>query len=280
MKILYLCNYMLDDVLSVRNNQSTFAQAANNKINQIRSSLELNGHKVSLLSSGLVNNKSGKIYKGTKSKLDNDLYYVGIWDLPLLNIISSIVLMTVCISNIHKKEKIDYILFWNYKPEVALAALLCKIFLGVKIIVDYEDGYFSLPNIGRKRHIFNFVEKVVSKYVDGAILISRHLISRIRSKPYYILNGLTNQKVLAFKRSSSKSKTHPITLMYAGGLDHERGIDVLIEALKYTDKNFVLKISGKGPLGKMLETGQDSRIQYLGFLNTSNRFNICTNRIY
>ncbi|NEW07153.1 glycosyltransferase family 4 protein [Paenibacillus sp. SYP-B3998] len=265
MNIVYLCNYMLDDVLALRKNQNTYAQAANNKINQIRTSLELNGHEVSILSNALMNNRSFKWFKGFNSKLDKNLFYISIFDFPLLNTLSSILFMCFRIFRMHRKKKIDYILFWNYKPEVALVAYICKWMLGIRIIVDYEDGYFTLQHIGRKRHIFNFVEKVVSKYVDGAILISEQLISRINDKPYVILNGLTNQKVLNYKGERKKSDV--ITLMYAGGLDYERGIDVLIQALTYTNQPFILKVSGKGPLSDMFEKEKDPRIQFLGFLD-------------
>ena len=264
MNILYLSNYMLDDVLAIRKNQNTFAQAANNKIDQVRKSFLENGHQVTLLSTGLVNNRTFKFYKWCKSKLNTDLYYASIFDFPLLNILSSIVSMLLIILKLHKQKKVDFIIFWNYKPEVALVAYICRWVLGIKIIVDYEDGYFSLHGLGRKRHVFNLIEKIVSKRIDGAILISKSLISRINKKPYFLLNGLTNEKVLNHK--ISLGETDEVTLMYAGGLDYERGIDVLIEALKYTRKQFVLKVSGKGPMSHLLCEETDKRIKYLGFL--------------
>nr|WP_246628271.1 glycosyltransferase [Paenibacillus oenotherae] len=261
---MFLCNYMLEDVMTERHNRNTFAQSANNKINQIVSALTSNDHQVTLLSSGLVNNRSGRFYKRFKSRECGHLHYASIIDLPILNTVSSLLSMVALVASIRKTMKVDYIIFWNYKPEVAVAAYLCKKLFGIKIIVDYEDGYFSLNQLGFKSKIFNLAEKLVSRHVDGAILISKSLISRIHNKPYMILNGLTNKKVMDYSYHGVKSEK--ITLMYAGGLDYERGIDVLLEALKYTKQEFTLYITGQGPLADTLSGDCDPRVEYLGYL--------------
>ncbi|MDV5105570.1 hypothetical protein R2R32_02720 [Clostridium perfringens] len=103
--IIYLNNYMISDVIEKRNNKNVFSQAANNKINSIRKSLELNDCIVTILSSGLVNNKSFKFYKSFKSKLDERLEYMSILDIPFLNIITSIFSTYRKIKKINKKNQ-------------------------------------------------------------------------------------------------------------------------------------------------------------------------------
>lgn len=266
MNIAYLCNYMLEDVMNKRRNSKTYAQAANNKIEQIAASLILSGHRLHILSSGLTNNRSAKWYKGFRSEIKPDLYYASIFDLPLINSLWSALSLIGLVRKLHKQQHVDAILFWNYKPEVALAALYCKLKYGIKMIVDYEDGYYALHHLGRKTKIFTMIEKFVSRYIDGAILISKHMEPRVKDKPCFVLPGITNQKLIR-PREQSKKTNDPITLMYAGGLDYERGIDVLLDALKYTAEDFKLIITGKGPRSELLKNHLDPRIHFLGFLD-------------
>ncbi|MFD0671316.1 glycosyltransferase [Cohnella sp. GCM10027633] len=269
MNVLYLNNYMLADAIERRGNESTFSQAANNKIDQVKAAIETNGHRVRMLSSGLTNNRSFRWHRGFRSELNQDLHYAGIFDLPLLNIITSIASMCYRVFKLHRASKIDYLIFWNYKPEVAVVAYLCKLLLGIKIILDYEDGYFAMPGMKGKRKVINKIESFVKNKIDGAILVSPDLVPRVEPKPFYVFRGLANPAMLdhSLAAKRDKAKGDDIVLMYSGGLDHERGIDVLVEALKYTRESFSLVITGRGPLAKILNADADPRIRYLGYLD-------------
>ncbi|MEW4280515.1 glycosyltransferase [Priestia megaterium] len=280
MNIIYLCNYMLNDVIEQRKNQNTFAQAANNKIKQIKGSLEHSGCRVTILSTAIVNNKSLKVFKGFKSRIEEDVFYLSTIDIPVLSTIATVFCGYQKIKKIHKENKLDYVIFWNYKPEVALTAFLCKKLLGIKIVVDYEDGYFALESISKvKKKIFGLVENLVSKHIDKAILISNELVKRINKahSEYIVLPGLTNETVISYNKGRQKKNNNKVTLMYAGGLDHERGIDILISSLKYTEKDFDMYISGKGELVSMVKESTDKRINFLGFMEYEKTIEYMTN---
>lgn len=265
-KILYLNNYMLEDIIKIRNNKNIFSQPANNKINSIRKSLEVNGVEVNILSSGLTNNKSGKFYKGYKSKLDNKIMYCAIIDFPIINTLSSIIFMYLEILKIYKKTKIDNIIFYNYKPEVAWAAWLAKKLLHIPITVEYEDGYISVETIGTiKKMLFNYTENIVNKSIDSAILVTSMLKNKINVK-YTVVRGILDEEFYE-ECKINKNKNSKITIMYSGGLDKERGIKIFLKSLDYIKDDCKIIISGKGPLEYKVKEKNDDRIEFLGFVD-------------
>ena len=262
---------MLDDIVKERKNKKVFSQAGNNKVSGIVKSLRLNECLVTILSQAITNNKTGKFYNGFKSNLGKDLYYVPILDIPILNSISSIISTFLKVSKLNKIKKIDYVLFYNYKPETAITALFCKIFLNINIIVDYEDGYFSLKSISSvKRTIFNLTEKIVSRFISSAILVNSKLTERVGNKKCFVVRGIINDKILARVNSKIKKKNEKPVIMYSGGLDEERGVKVLLDSLKYIKEDFKLIISGSGPLSDYVEKYPDKRIEYVGFIENYN----------
>lgn len=266
--IVYLNNYMLEDIIIERNNKNIFSQPANNKINAIRKSLEVNGCDVKILSSGLVNNKSFKFYKKVESNIDKGIVYCPIIDIPLINTFSSALFTFLEIKKINKKRKINNIIFYNYKPEVAWAAWLAKKILNIPITLEYEDGYYSVESIGRiKKSIFNYTEKIVSKSIDSAILVTSKLRKRINNKNT-IVRGVVDEDFL-LKCKNEKVRNENITVLYSGGLDKERGIEVLLESLNYIEDDFKLIISGKGNLEHKVIEKKDNRIEFIGFVDYS-----------
>ncbi|MDU7726411.1 MAG: glycosyltransferase [Clostridium perfringens] len=265
-RVLYLNNYMLNDVINQRKNKEIFSQAANNKVNAIRKSLERNNVYVQILSSGLVNNKKLKFYKEFNSEIDKKLTYCSILDAPLLNIITSIFFMFFKIKKIHKNQKVSNIIFYNYKPEVAIPALLAKKLLKIPITLEYEDGYHTVDSIGKMKSVlFTLTEKIVSKNIDSAILVTSKLRQRVNVKNV-VVRGVVDE-ILLIESSKKVKKNKKIKIIYSGGLDEERGIKILLESLKYIDYDFDLVITGKGIFENQVREYKDSRIKFYGFVD-------------
>lgn len=268
MKIAYLTNFIDDEVYSIRNNKNIMAQPANNKILLMREAMNQHNIDVKILSSGLTNNKSGKFYKKHTGE-KNNILFMPIIDLPLLNIISSILFTILELIKLKKRKELDYIIFWNYKPEVAIPSIFARLFLRTPIIVDYEDGYFALKSISNKKRLyFNITEKFTNIFLNGAILVSSQLINRIpKGLPSIMINGIINTKVSKIIQSIKTKKINNVpVIMYSGGLDEERGIDILLNSLKYTKLNFKLYVSGKGSKENFVINYPDKRVEFLGYL--------------
>lgn len=265
--IVYLNNYMLEDIIKLRNNKEVFSQAANNKILGIKKSLEENGCDVKILSTGLVNNNSFKFYKKYNSKIDSKVTYCSIIDIKLLNTIWSIFSTYFEINKINKIQKIDNIIFYNYKPEVAWSAWLANKILKIPLTVEYEDGYYSTEGISPfKQKLFTVTESIVSKNIHSAILVTSKLKQRVNVKNV-VVRGIVDEKFMDYCRYKNiKEENNRIKVLYSGGIDKERGIEVLLKSLDYIDEDFELIITGRGPLENKVLKKNDKRISFLGFI--------------
>lgn len=264
--IVYIGNYMLNDIIDLRNNNKVFSQAAKNKMDLIYKSLKKNNCNVNILSNGWMNNKSFKKHKGFTSDLNKDVYYIEIFDFPIFNMISSIYYGYKKVKNIHYNNKIDSIIFYNYRPETAVIAYLANRHLNIPIIVEYEDGYYNLKDIGViKRSIINITEEIVSKSIKGSILVTSELRKRVKGCSV-IVRGICNDEIITRAKKNKKNNSIPI-VMYSGGLEEIRGVKVLLESLKYTHSKFKLIITGRGECEDYIKSNKDSRIEFLGYIS-------------
>lgn len=260
--IIYLNNYMDDKILNARNNKPFYSQPANNKISGIVESITSTGNQLEILSSGLMNNRTGKKYNKIYSNLDNiKVTYCELIDIPLINTISSIIYIYKEIKRLHKLKKIDNIIFYNYKPEVAFAALLAKKRLKIPITIEYEDGYKTVKKMGKiKKLVFNYTENKVSKNVDSAILVNS-ILEKEYKVPTIVVRGIVNPKFFNECKNYKRERNKVFTILYSGGLDETRGVNVLIDAIKNIDFDLKLIITGKGQI-----KFDDKRIEFKGFM--------------
>ncbi len=233
-RVLYLCNYSTNYIHKLRNNELIFSQAANNKIEGIVESLICNGCEVIILSSGLVNCHSFRYFPSVEEKNSRyRIFFAGMRDIPVWGNFSSALNMYKLICKLHKEKNVDNIIFYNFKPEVAFAALWAKRNLGIPITVEYEDGYADVSEIKRiKKNIFIFVEDYVSKYIDSGILVNSQLKAKF-SVPTVVVRGIINKEFYNYCQNYKKYKNRKFTILYAGDLGESRGIDILYESLKY-----------------------------------------------
>lgn len=260
--IVYLNNYIGDDVLQARKNFSVKSQAANNKIIGILRSLASCGCKVSNISSGIVNRKTGKIYRALKGSIeDNDLTYCSTIDIPLLSTIWSSISIYLEIARINKSNRIDNIIFYNFKPEVAIPAYLAKRILGIPITIEYEDGISNLPRNFRYL-MLELTEKIVKPHIASAIIVNSNIKSRLEV-PCIVIRGLIDPFFHQKCKIQNKICNDKFTILYSGGLDPERGINVLIAAANYLDFPCQILVTG----GANIDQPKDSKIKYLGYID-------------
>ena len=261
--IVYINNYMSDKVIEQRNNKNIYSQPGNNKVKGMINALLTTDSKVTVLSSGLVNNKTFKKFRKCYDKVNGcDVTYCKIIDAPFINTLSSIHYIYREIVKLNDIEKIDNIIFYNYKPEAAYAAYLAKKRLNIPITVEYEDGYSDVKEISKlKTFIFKHTEKKISKHIDSAILVNSKLKEK-HKVPSVVVRGVVDNDFYNECKKYKKTRNKKFTILYSGGLDKSRGINVLIESLKYIDEDIKLIITGKGKLDVT-----DKRIDFKGFVD-------------
>jgi len=139
----------------------------------------------------------------------------------------------------------DFLVLDNYEITSVLAAWLCRIFYGSRVILDFEDGRHLIDH-GWQLISYRFAEFLGRPLINGAVLAHPLLGKRLRPKtPRIVIPGF-------FSSSEPKEKIFfkdVVRFIYAGTLDSVRGIDLLLEVIQCLPRSgWRLDITGSGPL--------------------------------
>lgn len=150
----------------------------------------------------------------------------------------------------------------------------CELGMGVKC---FTRGCVSLPTALLYQQLQHRYWKPMKENVDLFHSPSRQLYGHIKRLGFqnskYIPLGIDAK----FHEPVRKSKNERPTLLFVGALAEQKGIKVLIEAMKNVvnhNKNVLLKLAGRGELEvwikeKVKEYKLEDNVQLLGFVNHS-----------
>jgi glycosyltransferase involved in cell wall biosynthesis len=165
------------------------------------------------------------------------------WDLPKLRIPFSWLMYAIHVARHARKD--DLLMVDNFELIYVLAAWLCRLLYGSRILLDYEDGK-HLTDRGWARLISGPAEALGKPLINGAILAHPNLGERLAKKvPKISVPGFYKPTAGGI----SPDRAGIVRFVYAGSLDKPRGIDLLIGALPHLpDHGWQLDITGAGPL--------------------------------
>jgi glycosyltransferase involved in cell wall biosynthesis len=256
-----------------RENHKCFSPAGLNKSKGITSMIKKSGYEVTVLSPSFVNNKTGKVYRSFYEKYNEyDLYHSLIWDIPYINMLTSILWISCTL--VKQRHSYDKILFYNYTPETAIPAFFAKIILRKEIYLEYEDGYFALDIFKPLKWLIAINEKIGNNLISGAILVTENLRQRVKTKNIQVIPGIIDQKLYNHFSKLSQKRDAKKVIMYSGGLDEIRGIDILLdvaeEIINEIEGDYEFWVTGKGPLEQMVHYYAKrfpDKIHYYGFVS-------------
>lgn len=272
-KIIYLVQQLTDECLVRRDNHNCFSQAGLNKSKGIASMIKKSGYEVTVLSPSFANNRTGKVYKSFHEKYNGyDLYHSLLLDIPYINMLTCILWISYTL--VKKRNFYDKILFYNYTPETAMPAFFAKIVLRKKIYLEYEDGIFALDIIKPLKWLVAINEKIGNILISGAILVTENLKPRVKTENIQIIPGVIDQDLYTYFSKRPPKKDAKKVIMYSGGLDEIRGINIFLEIaediINKIEGNYEFWITGKGPLEQMVHNytkKHPDKIQYYGFVS-------------
>lgn len=260
--ILYVTNYYKEDVIAQRHSEPFISQAGQNKGRYIMDVLEHGKNRVIVWSNAWTGSHSFRFYRGFASKMQENLFYASILGVPFLNAVSCYLSSRRFLKRYLKDHTLDAMVIYNMRLENSLLALYAKKHYGIPLILQYEDGLTTDAHIGGwKRLVYGRLEKKVFAALDGAFLVN----SKIKVPcEKVVIRG-------AMKALPTPFSFAPVTgtpkLLFASTLDTQRGIEVLLEALRYTKEDFLLTITGRGEAEERIRACRDKRIRFLGYLD-------------
>ena len=200
--------------------------------------------------------------------------YPSYLDLPVIHHITKSISTYRCISRLFCQDAVIACNIMNF--DECLAALLFRLFHKVRICAITADVPGITSGAGSKigswwkrlaQKIVSPFYKQMSRKYDAYMYLAEEMKNVInKDKPYIVVEGLADL-TMADIPNELEGKYPTKTIMYAGGLHREYGIQLLVEAFrKLTDTDLELHVFGRGNYEKELNeiAKNDGRIKYFG----------------
>jgi len=245
-KVVYVAPYYSEALAAHRSNSTYRSPAGIAKMEGVVSAMESAGCAVTVVSPVLFGQRSGRFYGAHCETLgQSEVLYPSVVDIPVLGILWSIVATLLALSTLRRNGRAERLVFYNFAMPTALPAFMARLFFGIPLVVEYEDGLFADPDIPRtKRFISLALERLGKPLVTGGILVSSLLAARLGTANTCLCRGF-------FRPLAEDSPAPPSegqTILYAGRFDRSRGVDIFLEAVSLLSEPATVVITGYGPL--------------------------------
>jgi glycosyltransferase involved in cell wall biosynthesis len=177
------------------------------------------------------------------------------------------------LTDLHKNEKVDLILFHGHSP-ATIAGIPLKQKYGIPYALVTHGDIFDRPAGTYDRLLTAFYKKMTPpayQHADLIIALSPHMAEcakRGGAKPENVAllaNGIDLEDIgldfdTATTRSGHKNNLSPLGILYVGVLSVPKGVETLLGAcavLKAWETPFSLTIAGTGPLESFLKRQAD-----------------------
>lgn len=279
MNILYVADIHGPKVTSFRGINRNLSMAGTQKVLSIAAGLQSIGYNVEIFSNGSVAEKNFKIYKKYEELVEFDksqilIKYGMTVDMKIIrtiiNIISGIIFIIKKIIN----QKLDAIIVYNLTTLNILIIGISRLFQ-IKVYLAYEDSAINTrqSSFVNYKLIFKIYELLASRYIDGGWFVSQELKTRFEklniSGP--IINGVLGPDILKKSIRHCEDNKQKLTMIYCGGLDASKGIDIFIDAYEKTNLNHELIICGSGPDASHIKNKISKSKKKISFLGTVSR---------
>ncbi|MBO9099499.1 MULTISPECIES: glycosyltransferase [unclassified Rhizobium] len=167
---------------------------------------------------------------------------------------------------------------FSFKPDIVhahstVAGVVVRVLRiwRTKIIFCPHGWSVDMKGTGRIQKIAEKVERMLARMADRIIVISRHEYDRAlelgipASRLALIPNGIRKE---APSIDPAIWDDDRIKVLYAGRLDYQKGVDVLLKAVEGLDDRLVLRLAGDAAVGSnLLPTTLPAGVEKLGWLD-------------
>ena len=278
MRLIYLSNVCaqsrFDDLVGKGRIKSQFQ---NQKFHHLllKGLSELNDFSIHVISF-YVMNRTKKIHFHHDEECEDKVHYIypSYFDLPIIHHITKSLSTYKYISKLYHRDSVIVCNIMNF--DECVAALAFRMFHKVRICAITADVPGITSGAGNKdgswwkrlaKKCASPFYKYISQKYDAYMYLAEEMKNVInKDKPHIVVEGLADL-AMAEIPNELECKYPTKTLMYAGGLHREYGIQMLVEAFrKLPDNNLELHIFGKGNYeNELIEIAKtNNRIKYFG----------------
>jgi glycosyltransferase involved in cell wall biosynthesis len=199
-----------------------------------------------------------------------NIRYPATFNICFFNYLYMFFAVLINLFKMHRKNKYDAVIFYNPLFYRGYPSIIFGKIKNVPVVMDYEDLICSEYSSNKiVRNILGLIEKDIVKHVDKYVLASGAFIEKISPKSDYIIirSGCYSRAIEEGAHGSIGEKN---IIMYSGKLDAVRGVDMLIESMKYIkSKDYQVVVTGAGPLAEYLKDAEkkNPNLSYKGYLS-------------
>lgn len=287
--ILYIADIHGPEIIQVRGIKRNLSLAGYAKVCAIAESLRLFGHRVTILSYGSPAEGSGKNFPAMQELIQQfhgdglQVIYVRAIDIKILRDFYSGLCALFKLPSLIRKNSIDTVIVYNLSIANLLLATVSKI-QGCNIFFEYEDS-IRISRNGPKSIFFKWFtggyEALARQLARGSISASVELSEAFNPDRKFIIPGILGRDISDlsnYPRAGVWDSSRAIRLIYAGGLDHSKGLDRFLGALLGMNSPYPIemRICGSGPqetLIKEICQRSGGQVQFLGLVSREELLN-------
>ena len=260
MKIIYVNSYQCPDVIAQRLMQRNRAVGGSRKIDLISRLLQSHGHEVTILSSGIPAERSGRWYNAfestsavtSKERGPRVLYASGL-DIKYLNHFVAVLSAFSLIKLESLTMEFDMMLIYNIDEfTMSIASYYWYRIKKIPLVLEYEDGV-NVSGRGSslfRQYFWQKMEDWLRSRLSGAICVNHNLAHRLSSPNTYILPGVVDDDLCSRTkfRKPPLSGTPPYLAVYSGSLTAGKGAQLIPAIAREFKGRIHFVITGTGPL--------------------------------
>lgn len=230
---------------------------------------------------GSYPNMNRKLYYKGETKFLNGIHIhnIGFLNLPIIKPVSRILSFSRELMSVLRSDK-RVLAYGLYLPQI-LAFYICKIIFRkhmdlTLVIDDLPAQYGIVHGNGVAKRIKTIIGGLAlailndRRVVDHFVLLTEHMLDAIelQGRNYTVVEGIARTNNYPETRAETV-KTEKRIIFYAGVLDTQFGIDLMLDAFsRISGDEYELWICGGGSARERVEKMQqkDSRVQYFGFV--------------
>lgn len=282
--LVYLCTY-LDQDLSEKFSLS-YSQAGLSKKRQFIDVVAQH-HNIRPIFVSCFSRVLGRVFMHQKHRISEEV----VLEVPVFSTVLFFNYIINPIATFHsmlamnKIQQIDFLILYNLTYETVVPAALMKMFVGVKVVVQMEDGVN--PSFGKiKNFIGRLAERLGAGLASGVIVNSRNFLPKFPKIPHFVFRGVASEQARILRKNSESDAA--FNILFASTIDNIRGADLLARFFCHVQKieefksvQFIVCGSGENKCVDKLKRSisefskKGGNAEYLGFVSSEVYSSIC-----
>jgi glycosyltransferase involved in cell wall biosynthesis len=250
MKVLYVTNYQGPAAVAQRGHRRNRTLGPSRKVEVFTRALLARGHEVVVLSAATVSESTFRWHPAFECREpgcgDAPVRYLAGLDVPRANLLLAGQLTARYLA---RAERPDVAFLYNLEWYFLAPTMAWARRAGVPVVVEYEDD--ALIEVGTRfkgwhRRRGRRAIDLARREIAGVVAVSPELARQLGHPNSIVIPGLVDDDLLGIPRPRTGPAEGPLRIVYAGGINHEKGPALLVEAFDRLEFPAELDVVGNG----------------------------------